>query len=170
MSQQNKSICPDQFDTTMVDELAVIECATLHNLPDEKEAIAAMKENLNRVKEDLNRVKEDLNRKMEDRYQEERMTSIQRRLMVEEEKKKNNFISRASAAVFGGLAVIAPMLIMSLHPTRLTQLLTASLFVISVAMILAWQMDDADKKDIIAATAAYAAVLVVFVGASTTTT
>jgi Flp pilus assembly protein TadB len=163
MSQQNKSICPDQFDTTMVDELAVIECATLHNLPDEKEAIAAMKENLNRVKEDLNR-------KMEDRYQEERMTSIQRRLMVEEEKKKNNFISRASAAVFGGLAVIAPMLIMSLHPTRLTQLLTASLFVISVAMILAWQMDDADKKDIIAATAAYAAVLVVFVGASTTTT
>jgi len=62
------------------------------------------------------------------------------------------------------------MLIMSLHPTRFTQLLTASVFVVSVALILAWLMDEAERKDIIAATAAYGAVLVVFMGASTTTT
>jgi len=85
-------------------------------------------------------------------------------------KTKERFISRASGAVFGGLAVIVPMLIMSLHPTRLTQLLTASVFVVAIALILAWLMDEAERKDIIAATAAYGAVLVVFVGASTTTT
>ena len=60
------------------------------------------------------------------------------------------------------------MLIMSLHPTKLTQLLTASLFVVSIALILAWLMDDAERKDVIVATAAYAAVLVVFVGAAST--
>jgi hypothetical protein len=35
---------------------------------------------------------------------------------------------------------------------------------LQVAVILAWVMDDAGNKDIVGATAAYAAVLVVFVG------
>jgi hypothetical protein len=98
------------------------------------------------------------------------ITSIGLRKRVDKHIEKGRFISRAYTAVFGGLAVIAPMLIMSLHPTRLTQLLTTSLFVVSVALILAWLMDDAERKDMVAATAAYAAVLAVFVGASTTTT
>ena len=53
---------------------------------------------------------------------------------------------------------------MSLHQTKLTSLLTTSFFVLVVGIILAWYMKDADKKDILSATAAYAAVLVVFVG------
>lgn len=63
--------------------------------------------------------------------------------------------------------VIVPMLIISPHPTRLTQLLIASLFVLRVALILAWLMNDAEGKVMIAATAAYATVLVVFVGVAT---
>lgn len=88
--------------------------------------------------------------------------------MNAEAKKRKSFIDRASMALFGGLALIAPMLIMSLHATQATQLATTSLFVVAVALALAWQMEDAQNKDIIGATAAYAAVLVVFVGAGTT--
>ena len=76
------------------------------------------------------------------------------------------FFSRLKMALFGGSTLITPMLIMRLHPTLLTELLTTSLFVVVVGLILAWYMKDADKKDILGATAAYAAVLVVFVGTS----
>jgi hypothetical protein len=77
------------------------------------------------------------------------------------------FSSRLAMALFGGFALIAPMLIMALHPTRLTSLLTTSIFVFAVAIALAWYMKEAQSKDVIGATAAYAAVLVVFVGTST---
>ncbi|KAL9612473.1 MAG: hypothetical protein Q9167_002945 [Letrouitia subvulpina] len=74
------------------------------------------------------------------------------------------FLSRLRMALFGGLSLIAPMLIMRLHPTLLTELLTTSVFILAVGIILAWYMRDAQKRDILAATATYAAVLVVFVG------
>lgn len=76
------------------------------------------------------------------------------------------FLSRVKMALFGGISLIAPMLIMRLHPTLLTQLLTTSVFVLAVAVVLAWYMSDAKKQEILGATAAYAAVLVVFVGTS----
>jgi hypothetical protein len=76
------------------------------------------------------------------------------------------FLSRLKMALFGGIALIAPMLIMRLHPDQLTELLTTSCFVLAVGIVLAWYMKDANKKDILGATAAYAAVLVVFVGTS----
>ena len=60
------------------------------------------------------------------------------------------------------------MLIMVLHKTLVTTLLTTSLFVLAVSLTLALFMQDAERKDIIGATAAYAAVLVVFVGTSGT--
>jgi len=69
-------------------------------------------------------------------------------------------------AAFGGAALIAPMLILTLHPTKVTNLVTASAFVIVVAVLLAYVMTEATPQDIIGATAAYAAVLVVFVGSS----
>lgn len=73
-------------------------------------------------------------------------------------------LNRVRMALFGGVAVVVPMLIMTLHRTLLTTLLTTSLFVLAVGLILAWSMDRAEPKDILTATAAYAAVLVVFVG------
>lgn len=73
-------------------------------------------------------------------------------------------LNRIKMALFGGVVVVAPMLIMALHRTLLTTLLTTSLFVLAVGLILAWSMDSGEPKDILTATAAYAAILVVFVG------
>jgi VIT1/CCC1 family predicted Fe2+/Mn2+ transporter len=139
---------------------AILECATIYDLDEEKGTLVGVRE---KVKE---------RQRAEKDYPRPTVTkrSLRRRIHLEGLKSKERFTSRALAAIFGGLAVIVPMLIMSLHPTRLTQLLTASIFVVSVALILAWVMDEAERKDIIAATAAYGAVLVVFVGASATTT
>lgn len=74
------------------------------------------------------------------------------------------FRTRLLIAVSAGLALVVPMLVMTLHPSRVTSLVTTSVFVVGVAVVLAWVMDDAQNKDIVGATAAYAAVLVVFVG------
>jgi len=74
------------------------------------------------------------------------------------------FISRFKMAIFGGFALLAPMLIMTLHATKLTALLTTAIFVLVVAGILAASMRAAENKDVITATVAYTAVLVVFVG------
>lgn len=82
----------------------------------------------------------------------------------EESKARLSFFGRLTMAIFGGAALVVPMLIMSLRPSKLTGLLTTSLFVVGVAVALAWFMKDAAPKDVLAATAAYAAVLVVFVG------
>ena len=75
-----------------------------------------------------------------------------------------DFVSRLRMALFGGVSLIAPMLVMRLHPTLLTELVTTSVFILAVGVVLAWYMKDAQKRDILAATASYAAVLVVFVG------
>lgn len=73
-------------------------------------------------------------------------------------------LRRLSMAVFGGLTLIVPMLIMVLHPGLTTVLLTTSTFVFVVGILLAMVMTKAEEKDVVGATAAYAAVLVVFVG------
>ena len=67
-------------------------------------------------------------------------------------------------ALLGGLSLILPMLIMTLHPCLLMTLVTTSFFVLVVGVVLAGVMGDAERKHVVAATAAYAAVLVVFVG------
>lgn len=87
---------------------------------------------------------------------------------VDGEDARKAFAERFFMALFGGLTLIGPMLIMTLHPTRLTQLLTTSLFVVAVALVLAC-LEQLQPKDIIGATAAYAAVLVVFIGSGSGT-
>lgn len=90
-------------------------------------------------------------------------------------------------ALAGGTALIAPMLIMVLYPSRNTSLVVTCVFVFAFAVGLALYstvityigarykpLHDVVKgsnlqaKEILGATAAYAAVLVVFVGTSTT--
>lgn len=71
-------------------------------------------------------------------------------------------------AIFGGAALIGPMLIMTLHPSRNTSLITVSVATFLFALVLAIIANDSSGKDVLGATAAYAAVLVVFVGTSTT--
>ena len=75
---------------------------------------------------------------------------------------------RSLFALLGGFALVVPMLVMKLYPTTLNVCLTTTLFVIVGALLLAIFMTDTEPKDVLGMTAAYAAVLVVFVGTSTT--
>jgi hypothetical protein len=88
-------------------------------------------------------------------------------------------------AFVGGLSLIVPVLIMALHRSRETSLLVTSVAVTLFAIVLAvwplisrhfpWMKGRVDahdvlkNKDVLTATAAYTAVLVVFVGASLST-
>jgi len=73
---------------------------------------------------------------------------------------------RFGMALFGGVALIVPMVIMALYQGVVLHLVTASVATVIFAVIVAVSAQDAAGKDVVAATAAYAAVLVVFVGAS----
>jgi hypothetical protein len=77
----------------------------------------------------------------------------------------SNFFLRFRMVIFAAFALLAPMLIMTLNPTKLTVLLT-TIFVLVVAGILAASMTTANGNDVVVATTAYAAVLVVFVGSA----
>jgi hypothetical protein len=79
---------------------------------------------------------------------------------------KRAFTGRVAMALFGGVSLIAPMLVMTLHPSRNTSLITTSAATFVFAIALAIGAIDTAGKDVLAATAAYAAVLVVFVGTS----
>jgi VIT1/CCC1 family predicted Fe2+/Mn2+ transporter len=81
--------------------------------------------------------------------------------------RKRRLLNRMAMSTFGGLTLIVPMLIMVLDTRRWTTVVTTSVFTLVIGLALAFWMSEADSKDMIAATAAYAAVLVVFVGAST---
>lgn len=66
-------------------------------------------------------------------------------------------------ALIGGLSLISPMLIMVLHKDLLTTLLTTSISVLIFGFILALYLKS--PETVMGVVAAYAAVLVVFVGA-----
>ena len=80
----------------------------------------------------------------------------------------SSFISRIGAALFGGLALVVPMLIMSADDATTKNLVTTCVAVFLVAVGLA-SVSLGSWKDVIGLTAAYAAVLVVFIGTSTAT-
>ena len=84
----------------------------------------------------------------------------------EQRSQENAFTQRIIMAMFGGAALIGPMLIMTLHPSKNTSLITVSVATFVFALVLAFIARDSAGKDVLGATAAYAAVLVVFVGTS----
>ncbi|KAF8859035.1 hypothetical protein BDZ45DRAFT_673590 [Acephala macrosclerotiorum] len=75
-----------------------------------------------------------------------------------------------SGALFGGLALMAPVLIMTLHPGRKTALVTCLVAIVLFAFTLTLFQRNVrgNGRDILTATSAYAAVLVVFIGVSGT--
>lgn len=75
------------------------------------------------------------------------------------------FLGRLWVAILTGLSLIAPMLFMKLYDNLIAQLVTASAAVLILGAILAY-LEEMQKKDVVAGTAAYAAVLVVFIGTS----
>lgn len=72
-------------------------------------------------------------------------------------------IKRFFIALFGGLAVVIPILVVSFNPSQTKSLITVSVSVLLVSLLIA-ALSNASYQELIMATAAYAAVLVVFVG------
>lgn len=80
----------------------------------------------------------------------------------------NAFVGRLVSALVGGIALVGPMLLMLLHKTFVTSLVTVSVCVFVFAFCMAYFSHDSMPRDIMVAVAGYAAVLVVFVGTSGT--
>ena len=66
----------------------------------------------------------------------------------------------------GGAALIGPMLLMLLYRDQNTSIITASGSMSLFTLVLGFGARELGGKDILAATAAYAAVLIAFVGSS----
>ncbi|KAK4203295.1 hypothetical protein QBC40DRAFT_317946 [Triangularia verruculosa] len=73
-------------------------------------------------------------------------------------KAKKALASRLLMALGGAVALVGPMLVMVLHPTKLTSILTTSCCVIAAAVCLAVFMVDSQPKDVLACTAAWVSV------------
>jgi hypothetical protein len=87
---------------------------------------------------------------------------------LEEERQKRSWqakLERFWMSIFGGIALIAPMLLMALHNDRTTALATTSGSVLIFAIIVA-VFTPAPPEVALGAVSAYAAVLVVFVGST----
>jgi VIT1/CCC1 family predicted Fe2+/Mn2+ transporter len=77
---------------------------------------------------------------------------------------RHAFILRLGGALIGGIALIGPMLLMLLHKSVVTSLVTTSVSVFAFGLGLALFSKDSMPHDIMVAVAGYAAFLVVFVG------
>jgi hypothetical protein len=75
------------------------------------------------------------------------------------------FVIRLGLAAVGGGFLIGPMWLMVLHNTRYTALVSTSVCVLIFGVIMSWVLED--LMNVLSVTAAYAAVLVVFVGTNT---
>ena len=86
------------------------------------------------------------------------------RIMMNRQEKLQGIAIRLGMALIGGAFLIVPMLIMVLVKGNVTALVTTSVFVVTFGVALALYLDDA--FNVLSGTAAYAAILVVFVGTS----
>lgn len=75
-------------------------------------------------------------------------------------------IERLVMGIFGGVALIGPVILMVLHSSTATSLITTSVATVLFAMVLAVFGNKFTGQDVLGVTAAYAAVLVVFIGTS----
>ena len=76
-------------------------------------------------------------------------------------------LERLILGSFGGIMLLGPMLLMVLHYDRNTTLITTCVSTVLFTIVLAIFARGMAGKDVLATVAAYAAVLVVFVGTST---
>ena|SRR5436305_535001 len=81
------------------------------------------------------------------------------------ESESKNFRNRLKMAAFGGAFLVGPMWLMVLHRTRYTALVSTTVFVSVFGLVMTKYLDK--EMDVLTSTAAYAAVLVVFVGLNT---
>jgi hypothetical protein len=76
-----------------------------------------------------------------------------------------SFHKRVLIATFGGFLLLGPMWLMVLHHTVYTALISTTVCVTFFGLVMCYYLDK--EMDVLSATAAYAAVLVVFVGLNT---
>lgn len=88
-----------------------------------------------------------------------------RRLAAAKADRKATKSQRLYHALGGGLALVVPMLIMAIVSSTICSLATTSIFVVVFSFVVALG-SELKPQEILAVTAAYAAVLVVFVGTS----
>jgi uncharacterized membrane protein YfcA len=74
--------------------------------------------------------------------------------------------ARLMAALLGSAALVVPMLIMAIHPSQTKSIVTSSCFIL-VFSVVAALVATGSPAEVLAMTAAYSAVLVVFVGVNT---
>lgn len=81
---------------------------------------------------------------------------------------RDKFLRRLSLGVLGGLAILVPMLIMALVNTLMMSLVVTCVATLLFAVVLSLPLygGDLDEQTVLGAVAAYAAILVVFVGTS----
>jgi hypothetical protein len=72
------------------------------------------------------------------------------------------FWTRVGTAAIGGAFFIGPMWLMVLHRTRYTVLVSTTVFVTFFGLTMAFWLKN--EMDVLSSTAAYAAILIVFVG------
>lgn len=77
-------------------------------------------------------------------------------------KRAQDFRDRLVLAAIGAALLLGPMWLMVLHKTLYTGLVTTTVCVAVFGLVTSWRLDK--PNDVLSATAAYAAVLVVFVG------
>ncbi|OBT70322.1 hypothetical protein VE03_00191 [Pseudogymnoascus sp. 23342-1-I1] len=84
---------------------------------------------------------------------------------IRETQRNASFQKRFWFGIAGGLALIAPMLLILLHHDKVTALATASVATVMFAVTMAFYHEaDASPLALVGATAAYSAVLIVLVG------
>lgn len=79
---------------------------------------------------------------------------------------EKQFVFRLCIAALGGIFLLGPMWLMVLHNTRYTALASTTVCVAIFGVVMAWVQED--LMNVVSTTAVYAAVLVVFVGTTTT--
>ncbi len=87
------------------------------------------------------------------------------RTVTTQKEKTRKFLGQLAISIGGGAFLVAPMWLMVLHNTQYTSLITTSACVCLCGVVAAWVLDN--RGSVLATSAAYAAVLVVFVGTST---
>lgn len=75
-----------------------------------------------------------------------------------------SFTARLGIAAFGGAFLVGPMWLMALDSRKYTGLITTTIFTFAFAVVMARLLRKESTAVVISSTAAYTAVLVVFVG------
>jgi VIT1/CCC1 family predicted Fe2+/Mn2+ transporter len=85
-----------------------------------------------------------------------------------ERERLGTFMLRLRMGLFGGVALLVPIIIMALIPNLVIGLIVTSVATVLFSVVIVTYATDSSGKDVLASTAAYAAVLAVFIGTSLT--